>query len=217
MVDARQCRIIHPFVLQHRGDFIAARRVHQRAAAQIRDASDIGPARHQNDGRGVLEDDGQHDQVAAHHPLAQNAGAADAEIRFAAGNRFGGVDIGSAFADGDVETSITVKALLQRRVVARELELVFPFELQGYLIERIGRMRCEQDQANGYDQPSQHGRLLRKRGQRPCCRCTAKAPGELALSHLTPLRTCLAQSPNYSSLEPSTVINGSSVSGADQV
>ncbi len=35
VVDARQRRIINPFVLQHRGDFIAARRVHQRTAAQI--------------------------------------------------------------------------------------------------------------------------------------------------------------------------------------
>jgi hypothetical protein len=51
--------------------------------------------------------------------------------------------------------------------------------------------------------------LLRKRGERPSCRCTAKALDELALLHLTPLRTCLAQSPNYSTREPSTVINGS--------
>jgi hypothetical protein len=47
---------------------------------------------------------------------------------------------------------------------------MLPFELQGHLIERNGRVRCEQDQANGYGQPSQHVQLLRKRGERPSCR-----------------------------------------------
>jgi hypothetical protein len=98
VVDARHRRIVHPFVLQHRSDFIAARCVHQCAAAQIRNASDIGPARHQNDGRGLLEDDGQHDQVAAHHPFAQDAGAADAEIRLAARNRLDDFDTGTTLA-----------------------------------------------------------------------------------------------------------------------
>ena len=150
VVDARQCRVIHPFVLQHRGDFIAARRVHQRAAAQIRDAPDVGPARHQNDGRGLLEDDREHDQVAAHHPFAQDAGAADAEVRFFAGNRFGGMDIGTTLADGDVEPGVAIVTLIQCSVVASKLELVLPFELQGHLIARNSRMRSQQEQASGH-------------------------------------------------------------------
>jgi hypothetical protein len=45
--------------------------------------------------------------------------------------------------------------------------------------------------------------LLRTRRERPSCRRTAKTLDELALSHVTSPRTCLAQSINYSSLEPS--------------
>jgi hypothetical protein len=78
-------------------------------------------------------------------------GAADSEIRFAAGNRFGDIDIGTALADGDVETGVAMETLLERRVVASELELMLPFELQRYLIQRGGRMRCQQDQASGHD------------------------------------------------------------------
>src|SRR6202035_5384472 len=177
--------------------------VHERTAAQIRHAADVRPARNQNDGRGTSEDGGQHDQPAAHRPFAQNAGAADAEIRLAAGNRFGDIDTGTAFANGNVEARVAVETLLKRRVVASELKLVLPFELQRYRIERSGRMRCQQDQAGRHDQPSQHVRLLRTRRERPSCRRTAKTLDELALSHVTSSRTCLAQSINYSSLEPS--------------
>jgi hypothetical protein len=99
----------------------------------------------------LLEDNGQHDQAAALRPFTQNAGAADAEIRFAAGDRLSGVDIGAALADSDVEPGVAIVPLRERRVVARELELVFPFELQGYLFERGRRMRCQQDQASGHD------------------------------------------------------------------
>ncbi|MGY4317602.1 hypothetical protein ACVWW1_006929 [Bradyrhizobium sp. JR3.5] len=67
----------------------------------------------------------------------------------AAGNRFGGVDIGTALADRHVETGVAVKALLDGCIVASELKLVLPFELQGHRIERNGRIRCEQEQANG--------------------------------------------------------------------
>src|SRR3981189_1030541 len=109
---------------------------------RTRHAVDIRPARNQNDSRGALEDRGQHDQAAALRPVAKNTGAADPEIRFAAGNRFGDIDIGTALADGDVETGVAIEALLERRVVASELELMLPFELQRYLIERSGRMRC---------------------------------------------------------------------------
>jgi hypothetical protein len=61
------------------------------------------------------------------------------------------VDIGAALADGDVETGVAIETLLERRVIASELELMFPFELQRYLIQRSGRMRCQQDQASGHD------------------------------------------------------------------
>ncbi len=154
MRDARQRLVIDPFALQHRGDLVASWHVHQRTAAQIRHAVDVRPARNQNDGRGALEDSRQHDQPAAHRPFAQNADAADAEIRLAAGNRFSDVDTGTAFADGNVEARVAVETLLKRRVVASELKLVLPFELQGYLIQRSYWMRSQQDQASRHDQPS---------------------------------------------------------------
>ena len=43
--DARQRLIVDPFALQHRGDLVAARRVHERTAAQFRYVADVGPAR----------------------------------------------------------------------------------------------------------------------------------------------------------------------------
>ena len=78
-------------------------------------------------------------------PIAQNAGAAHAEIRFAAGNRFGDVDVGATLADSDVETGIAIETLLQRRVIASKLELVLPFQLQRHLVERVGRPGSQQN------------------------------------------------------------------------
>src|SRR5580704_3857446 len=97
----------------------------------------------------MLEDRGQHDQPPAHRPFAKDAGAADAKIRLAAGDRFGDLNTGTTLADGDVETGLAVETLLKRRVVAGKLELMLPFELQGYRIERCGRMRCQHDEASG--------------------------------------------------------------------
>src|SRR5207244_442467 len=95
-----------------------------------------GAARDQDDGGRTLENGGQHDQPAAGGPFAQHVGAAGAEIRLAAGNGFGDVDVRTAFTDGNVETGVAVEALFKRSVVAGELELVFPFELQGYRFAR---------------------------------------------------------------------------------
>ena len=48
---------------------------------------------------------------------------------FAAGNRLGNVDIRAALPDGNVQASVAVKALLKGLIVARELKLMLPFEL----------------------------------------------------------------------------------------
>ena len=95
----------------------------------------------------------QHDQVATRGPFAQNIGAAGTEIRLAAGDCLGNVDIGTALADGDVETGVAVETLLKRRVVAGELKLVLPFELQGNLFERNGLMHWRKQQARKNEQP----------------------------------------------------------------
>ena len=59
--DARQSLIVDPFARKHGSDLIAARRVHERTAAQIRYAADIRSARNQDDDRRVLKDGCQHD------------------------------------------------------------------------------------------------------------------------------------------------------------
>ena len=124
--DAQHGLIVDPFALQHRGDLVASGRIHERTAAQIRHAADVCPTRDQDDGRGTLEYGGQHDQPAARCPVTQNAGAADPEIRLAAGDRLCDIYIGTAFADGNVETGVAVEALFKRLIVARELKLMLP-------------------------------------------------------------------------------------------
>jgi len=61
---------------------------------------------------------------------------------------------GAAFPDGDVETSVAVEALLKRLIVAGELKLMLPFELQRHCLERNGRVRCRQRQGSPNDQQS---------------------------------------------------------------
>jgi hypothetical protein len=53
-----------------------------------------------------------------------------------------------------------MEALLKGCVVTSELELVLPFELQGDLIKRGGRLRY---QASGHDQPYQEAKIHRRR------------------------------------------------------
>jgi len=68
---------------------------------------------------------------------AETPGAADPEIRLAAGNRLRDTLYrGPPFPDGDVETSVAVEALLKRLIVAGELKLMLPFELQRHCLER---------------------------------------------------------------------------------
>src|ERR1700730_3410337 len=79
-------------------------------------------------------------------------------------------------------------------------------------------MRSQQDQAGRHDQPSQHVRLQRTCREWPSYRRIVKTLDELALSHVTSPRTCLAQSLNYSSLEPPASEKCQlPVSGADEV
>src|ERR1700719_1061277 len=99
----------------------------------------------------MLKDSGQHDQPATLRPFAQNADIANAEIRLAAGNRFGDVDIRTTLANGNVETGVVIEALLKGCVVTSKLELVLPFELQGDLIKRGGRLQCQPYQTSGHD------------------------------------------------------------------
>ena len=154
VIDPRHRLVIDALALEHGRDLIAARSVHEPPAAQIRYACDVRPARHQDDDRRVLEDGCQHDEPATKLPFAKDTGAADTEIGLAAGNLFGDVDSGTALADRDVEPSVAVEPSFKGRVVAGELKLVFPFQLQRNLIERCGRTQCKQDYANDQDFPT---------------------------------------------------------------
>jgi hypothetical protein len=63
--------------------------------------------------------------------LKQNACRANSEICFAALNGLHGIDIGATLANFDIKAHVSVITLLERRVVAGELKLMLPFELQG--------------------------------------------------------------------------------------
>ena len=128
--DAQHRLIVDPFALQHRDDVVASGRIHERSATQIRHAADVCPTRDQDDRCGTLEYGGQHDQPAACSPFTQNAGAADPEICLAVGDCPRDVYIRAAFSNGNVQARIDVEALLKRLIIAGELKLMLPFELQ---------------------------------------------------------------------------------------
>jgi hypothetical protein len=49
------------------------------------------------------------------------------------------IHIGATLANGDLQTGVAIKALLQGGIVTGELELVMPFELQCHGVECL---RC---------------------------------------------------------------------------
>jgi hypothetical protein len=82
----------------------------------------------------MLKDHSEDHEPRGFQLLKQNAGRANSEVGLAALNGLHGIDIGSTLANFDIKARVPVITPLERRVVAGELKLMLPFELQGNLI-----------------------------------------------------------------------------------
>ena len=99
MRHARQAGIVDALTLEHGGDVIAARRIHQAASLEFGHRGDAGAPGHQQDRSRMLKDHAEHDKVSAVRPVEQNAGRANPEIGFAGGCRLGGIHVRPALAN----------------------------------------------------------------------------------------------------------------------
>ena len=113
----------------------------QSAVAPVPSAAawDAGAVRHQDDGWRVLKDHAEDDVVRTHGAVDEHAGRAHAEIGIPLGHFGARIEPRTTLAKLDLQAAVAIESLLDRSVIARELELVFPLELQRDLIERAGR------------------------------------------------------------------------------
>jgi hypothetical protein len=81
----------------------------------------------------MLEDRGQHHHRLADAARQQQGGVADAVLGLALHHGLQRIGAGARFQQRDIEAGVAVVALVLRGVVAGELELVLPFELDGDL------------------------------------------------------------------------------------
>jgi hypothetical protein len=103
---------------------------------------------------GPIEDLGDVDQGHAllacrqrrRHPFHDHIGAA-------ARDHLRRCDVGPARHDGDVEADLVIKSLLFGDIVAGELRLRDPFELQGQLVRRRGETAAEQQHRSRSERP----------------------------------------------------------------
>ncbi len=155
VLDARHAAIVDAGAKQHRVDILAAACVHEAMVLQAMHAAHVGgPARHQDDGGGMLEHGRQDDHLSSAGTIDQGARGAHAEVGPPFDNIADDVDVGTARDDGDVQPGVTVEALFGRRVIARELELVVPLQLQRDPVERLRRGREQQGQEQRDDETS---------------------------------------------------------------
>jgi len=133
---------VHALAQQHRQDGRHA------GLAQRDGASDQVPrgldariaAGHEDLGR-VLEDRSQHDHRAAARAVQQQARLGEPVVRPPRHHLRGEVRARRAFDEPDVEAGLPVVALGDRGVVAGELELVPPLQLDGHGAQGKGRRR----------------------------------------------------------------------------
>ena len=83
----------------------------------------------------MLKNGGQHDDVLATRAGDERAGGAHPEIGSAGYDVLDGVHVGPALANLDLESGIAIETLLEGGIIAGELELVTPLELQGHDVE----------------------------------------------------------------------------------
>ena len=124
-----------PLALEHGGNIITSWLVHQTAALEIGHRRNAGAAWYQYDGGGVLKDHAEDDIVGAFGAVDDNAGRAHAEVGSAFGHLKARIDARAALANLDIKTIVAIETLLDRSVIASELELVFPLQLQRHLFE----------------------------------------------------------------------------------
>ena len=117
---------------------------------------DAGAVWHQDDGRGVLKDHAEDDIVRTFGAVDDNAGRAHAKVGSAFGHLGARIDARAALAKRDLEAIVAIESLLDRSVIAGELELMFPLELQRDLIERQRRHDPTEDKFHYDAQREQH-------------------------------------------------------------
>jgi hypothetical protein len=97
---------------------------------------DAGAVRHQDDGCGVLKDHSEDNIIGTFGVVDEDAGRAHAEVGSTFGHLEARIDAGATLAKRDFESIVAIKSFLDRRIIACELKLMFPFQLQRYLIQR---------------------------------------------------------------------------------
>ena len=124
--------------------FVAEEPDAQRMAAEVLGLPDAGVFAAGQHHAGAIEDLGDVDQLHAalarrqrrRHPLDDHVGPA-------ARDHLRRGDVGAARQDRDVEVGLLVVALLEGDVVAGELRLGDPLQLQRQLVGRLGRGRTQ--------------------------------------------------------------------------
>ena len=120
-------------------DVVTVGRIHQGMPFQLGDRTDAGAMRRQNDPGGVLKDHGDNNVFFALIVVEQKAARADAEICTACGHCGAGIHARAPLANFDLEAVLAIKPFLDCGVVARELELVRPLELERHTVECVRR------------------------------------------------------------------------------
>jgi len=134
------------FLAQVGEDLVGMRLDHEALAGEVVHGADVGVAPGGEDEGRVLEDHGQR-----HHRFALGAGQeqrriGDAELRAAVEDFLDRIGVRPGLADVDLQPRIAVVALFLRGVVAGELELVLPFQLQDDLLQRPRGERQQGDE-----------------------------------------------------------------------
>ena len=99
---------------------------------------DARAVRHQDDSRGVLKDHTEDDVARTLGAVDENAGRAHAEVGSPFGYLGARIEARTALAKLGLQAAVAIESLVDRSVIARELELVFPLQLERDLIERAG-------------------------------------------------------------------------------
>ncbi|OFA06529.1 hypothetical protein DUPY_14080 [Duganella phyllosphaerae] len=120
--------VAHPGLFQVGGQFLVVGRHHDAAAGPGARFA-IGTVAYQQRGGGMLEHRGQHHHRLTERARQQQRGIAHAVLGAALGHRLHRVAARRRFEQRYVEAGIAIIALVLGRVIAGELELVLPLEL----------------------------------------------------------------------------------------